>query len=89
MNESVKQLSGLQCNSVNPKLRSRARHLGQSRRVGACWDIGPLDIFAIYTEAARAHPDTTEVLYGEAEGRSNNVRTRRMQAENTNRSSRG
>jgi hypothetical protein len=62
MNELVKQLSGLQCNSVNPKLRSRARHLGQSRRVGACWDIGPLDIFAIYTEAARVLARLGEVV---------------------------
>ena len=62
------KLSGLPCNSANPKLRPQTRHLEQSRRVRARWDIGPLDIFAIYMGAARAHSDTTEVLYGEAEG---------------------
>jgi hypothetical protein len=83
LDESAKQLSELQCNLVNPKFQPRARHLGQSRRVRACWDIGPPDSFAIYTEAACAHSGTTEVLYGEAEGRSSQsigIETRRRQA---------
>ena len=84
LDESAKQQSGLLCNSVNPELRSRAHHLEQSKRVKACWDIGQLDIFAIYTEVTRAHSSTTEALYGEAEGRSSQsigIKTRRRQAE--------
>jgi hypothetical protein len=76
---------------ASPARYSSLHHLGQSRRVRACWDIGLLDIFAIYTEVMRARSGTTEVLYGEAEGsrQSIGMKTRRRRAEDANRSSRG